>query len=78
MKYIEELNFGDTFSYKDQILILTSDFRSNGSRLCYSLNNGQPCWLTNQTIVEHCQVYILDKDNNIIPIKTTNKDNAIN
>ena len=26
MKYIEELNLGDTFSYKDNIFVLTSDF----------------------------------------------------
>lgn len=73
MKYIEELNIGDTFTYKDQMFLLTSDYKSNGSRLCYSLVNGQPCWLTSQTIIEHNPIYILDKDNNIIPVKITTK-----
>lgn len=73
MKYIEELNIGDTFTYKDQMFLLTSDYKSNGSRLCYSLVNGQPCWLTSQIIIEHNPIYILDKDNNIIPVKITTK-----
>ena len=73
MKYIEELNLGDTFSYKDNIFVLTSDFKSNGYKLCYSLGTGNAHWLASQTIVEHSPTYILDKDNNIIPIKTTNK-----
>jgi hypothetical protein len=74
MKYIEELNLGDTFSYKDNIFVLTSDFKSNGYKLCYSLGTGNAHWLASQTIVEHSPTYILDKDNNIIPIKITNKD----
>ena len=78
MKYIEELSIGDTFSYKDQIFLLTSDFKSNGSRLCYSLINGQPSWLANQTMIEHNPIYILDKDNNTIPVKITAKQDVVN
>lgn len=77
MKYIEELSLGDTFLYQDQLLLLTSDFKANGSRLCYSLTNGLPIWLSNQTIVEHNPVYSLDKDNNTIPVKTTKKQNVV-
>lgn len=73
MKYIEELSLGDTFTHMDQIFVLTSDFRTNGSRLCYSLLNGQPAWFSNQTMVEHNPIYILDKDSNTIPVKITEK-----
>lgn len=78
MKYIEELHIGDTFSYKDQLFLLTSDFKSNGHRLCYSLISGQPSWLANQTMIEHHPIYILDKDNNTIPVKITTKQDVIN
>lgn len=73
MKYIEELECGDTFSHNDQVFVLTSDFKSNGSRLCYSLISGQPTWFQNNAMIEHDPVYTLDKDNNILPIKTTQK-----
>lgn len=78
MKYVEELDCGDTFSFKDQIFLLTSDFKANGSRLCYSLIDGYPSWIPNQTMVNHNPVYILDKDNNTISIKPTKKTDAIN
>lgn len=78
MKYVEELNFGDTFLYHNDYLILTSDFKSSGNKLCYSLTTGHPTWLSGQTIVDHTPVYILDKDNNTIPIKTTEKTNVVN
>lgn len=73
MKYIEELECGDTFSLKDKMYVLTSDFRSDGKRLCYSLNTGFASWIDNNTIIEHNPIYILDKDNNTIPIKITKK-----
>lgn len=78
MKYIEELDIGDTFTYKDHLFVLTSDFKSNGFRLCYSLISGQPSWLTNQTMIEHNPIYILDKDNNTIPVKITAKQDVAN
>ena len=78
MKYLEELSNGDTFSLKDKLYLLTCDFKSDGQRLCYSLNDGFPCWLKNQTIIEHNPVYTLDKENNITPVKATPKTDAIN
>lgn len=77
MKYLEELNLGDTFSLKGQMFVLTSDFKNNGSKLCYSLINGQPLWLNDQTIVEHTPIYILDKENNTIAVKTTSKQDVV-
>jgi hypothetical protein len=73
MKYVEELVAGDCFSYQNQVFLLTSDFKSNGDRLCYSLLTGFPNWLSSQAIVESCPIYILDQDNNTIPIKATPK-----
>jgi hypothetical protein len=70
MKYLEELKSGDCFVYKEQNFLLTSDFKRDGSRLCYSLVSGYPKWLSGQDIVEPLSIYSLDKDNNIIPIKT--------
>jgi|694.fasta_scaffold05897_12 hypothetical protein len=77
MKYLEELNIGDSFSYQNQVFLLTSDFKANGNKLCYSLNTGFPTWLSSQSIVEHSPIYILDKDNNIIPLNITPKNDII-
>lgn len=76
MKYLEELTVGDSFSYKNELFLLTSDFRSNGNRLCYSLFNGLPNWLSSQTMVDNCPIYFLDKDNNTIPVRITPKHDA--
>lgn len=76
MKYVEELVSGDTFTFKDKVYLITSDFKSNNQRLCYSLNDGFPSWMTSDTIVDHSPVYILDKDNNTVPVKITKKTNV--
>jgi len=73
MKYIEELECGDTFSYKGNMYILTSDFKSNGNKLCYSLVSGFSQWFNSDTIVNHEPIYILDTNNNTTPVKTTPK-----
>lgn len=77
MKYLEELNIGDTFYYQNNMYLLTSDFKANGHRLCYSLNDGSPLWLSNQTIIENLLLYSLDKDNNIFPLKPLDKPNVL-
>lgn len=74
MKYIEELTSGDCFIVDNKPYLLTIDFKSNGSKLAYSLENGSPRWVKNTDIVEIMPVYRLDKDNNIIAIKETKKD----
>jgi hypothetical protein len=73
MKYLEELKPGDSFLYQNQLFLLTSDFKANGNKLCYSLVSGFPAWLNSQSIVEQCPIYILDKDNNTIPVNITPK-----
>lgn len=74
MKYLEELFPGDSFKLQDQTYILTSDFKKKGDRYCIDLNNGSSRWILGNTIVEMCPVYTLDKDNNIIAIKPTPKN----
>lgn len=69
MKYIEELKFGEAFEYNNTIYILTSDFNKNNFRLCISLVDGFPQWLSGESIVNKVNLYRLDDSNNLIPIK---------
>lgn len=69
MKYIEELEFGDCFIHKDELFVLTSDFGSNNKNRCVCLKDGNSRWLNKDSIVEPQEIYILDHENNISPIK---------
>jgi ACT domain-containing protein len=69
MNYIEELSRGDTFKYEDKIFVLTTDFKKNNSRLAICLADGSQRWLESSSIISKVSVYILDTDNNIVPIK---------
>lgn len=67
-KYIEELLPGDSFKYLDKIFVLTIDFKK-ASRLAIDLKNGHPNWIKNNQDVEIENLYTLDENNNISPIK---------
>lgn len=69
MKYIEELSSGDTFKSNDKFFLLTSDFKKSGAKLAYCLEDGCAKWFDSQTIVESQPIYILDENNNTIPLK---------
>lgn len=71
MKYIEELEHGDCFSYNNQKFLLTADFKSSGDRLCYNLINGSSSWMKSNSMVDVCPIYTLDDNNNISPVKQT-------
>lgn len=71
MKYIEELENGDVFTYNNSTYVLTHDMKMNNDRLCYSLSDGSSRWLKPDTIVTHEPIYILDSNNNIQPVKET-------
>lgn len=73
MKYIEELENGDCFSHKDRLYLLTSDYKKNGQRLSYDLKSGLPLWFNPQDMIDNTQIYTLDQNNNIIPVKPTPK-----
>lgn len=74
MNYIEELINGDTFIYKDDKFIITSDFKKNGSRLCINLVDGSHRWLESSEIINKLPVYYIDTDNNIIALKQDSKN----
>lgn len=69
MKYLEQLENGESFKYKNKIFLLTSDFKNNNYKLCYNLNNGQSQWISPEAEVEVCPIYILNEENNILPVK---------
>lgn len=73
MKYIEELNVGDTFSHNNEIFILTADFKKNNQRNCVCLTTGLSRWFNAEDIVHSCPIYTLDKENNIVPMKIASK-----
>ena len=72
MKYIEELVVGDAFTFKDNLFILTSDFKKNGHRMVVNLNNGLISWLNSDDTVDIQPIFTLDTENNIIPITNAN------
>lgn len=76
MKYLEELKNGETFNIDETHWLVTADFKTNGRRLCYSLQDGYAKWLDGNTIVNISSIYILDKDYNIIPIKKYQNENS--
>lgn len=69
MKYIEELAAGDSFVYNELVFVLTSDFKKNGDRQACSLKTGFCQWFSSQTIVKQTQIFTLDDNNNIVPVK---------
>lgn len=73
MKYIEELAPGDCFDLDGKFYLLTSDFKSNGDKLCYSLECGHSKWIKSNDIVNILPIYKLDEDNSIVAIKPTLK-----
>ncbi len=72
--FIEELEFGDCFFIDSKYYVLGIDHRKDGKKLCVSLIDGSPRWFKGNNIVEKIQIYTMDKDNIIIPIKETKKD----
>lgn len=72
-KYIEEMHNGDCFAVDEVYYVLTTDFKKNGHRLAVSVKDGFLRWFDSSKMVEELQLYTMDKDNNIIPIKPTKK-----
>jgi hypothetical protein len=77
MKYLEELDIGDSYSYNNNSFIITADYKKDGSRLCICLKNGLPQWVTSNTIVEPIDIFILDQQSNIIAIRERKKQDDI-
>lgn len=77
MKYIEELNSGECFQIDNNFFLLTSDYKKNGKRLCYSMLDGSPRWFDSNFGVNLEPTYILDKDNNVIAIRPTKNEHNV-
>lgn len=75
MRYLEELKPGESFRFNHKVFILTCDFKSSGNRLCFCLEDGSPSWLPANSEVENEPIYILDQNNNILPIKKYDNQN---
>lgn len=78
MKYIEELECGDTFLYNNKYFVLSSDFKKNDTKMCVSLSDGFISWLRSDIIIEQVPLYRMDENNNIIAIKKSENKYVIN
>lgn len=76
MKYLEELSHGESFTYENNIFLLTSDFKKDDTKLCYNLSSGFAKWIKSDAIVDICPIYTLNKENNIVPIKEYKKSDV--
>jgi len=77
MKYLEELSFGDCFEHQDLHYILSSDFKSNGKKMCLCLETGFSYWFSGDLMISVTDLFTMDKNNNIIAIKERKKDDPI-
>ena len=78
MKYIEEIDTGSSFAYQNSIFVLTSDFKQNGQRKAIDLSNGLSRWFDGDIMCEVTDLFILDKNNNLIKVKISNETNTQN
>jgi hypothetical protein len=77
IKYIEELKNGDFFEFENSIYLLSFDFKKNGDRMAINTKNGQSRWISSSSMIETCELYIMDKDNNIIALKPKDKEDVV-
>jgi hypothetical protein len=81
MKYIEEINPGSCFVYKNKNYILTNDFKFQyNQKYNYSIliENGFGEWLPENSVIQPLDLYFIDGDKNIIPLKEPKNDNTEN
>lgn len=74
MNYLETVSGGDTFTYKDDMYVSTSDFKKNGSRLCVNLKDGSMRWLDPSVLITKNPIYSMDNNSDIIPVKPEEKN----
>lgn len=66
---IAKLIFGSTFVFNKEIFLLTQDFNRKNQRYCINIKNGSSKWIDETAEVDLIQLYIIDKDNNFMPLK---------
>lgn len=76
MKYIEELEPGDCFSFENNLFILTCDFK-RGHKLSINLKTGHSRWIEFDKSVEKTSIYSIDENTNFYPINPENSNAAI-
>lgn len=74
MKYLEELSFGDCFEHGESHYVLSSDFKSNGKKMCLCLKTGFSHWFNGDLMVNVTDLFTMDQNNNIIAIKERSKN----
>lgn len=73
VKYLEEMDAGDTIEFENNYYVVTADYKKSGSRSCVNLKTGLSKWIEPNAIVDINPIYLLDSDNNIVAIKPTEK-----
>jgi hypothetical protein len=80
MKYIEEINPGDIFIWKDQRYVLSSDYRpfKNGKtrHMSISIENGTCKWFASDEIIEIAELFYRDAEGNILLVKEFKDDST--
>lgn len=76
MKYLEELETGDSFELNGDYYIVTTDFKKNGQKLCIDLKTGFGQWLKPEDSIETIDLFTFDKDSNMMPIKERKKEQS--
>jgi hypothetical protein len=66
--YVEEIPCGRTFVFSDELFLITSDSKKDGSRLCISMQNGNSRWLKPNLVVKTISLYFINNDNNFLPV----------
>lgn len=77
MKYIEEIDFGDLFSYNDKKYILSCDFKKHKNskkHMCVSILDGSIKWFESDTIIDVVVLYHRDNEGNIFLLKEFKDD----
>jgi len=81
MKYIEEINPGSCFVHKNKKYVLTNDFKFQHNQkynYCIFIENGFGEWLAENSVIQLLDLYFIDADKNIVPLKESKNDNSEN
>lgn len=66
MKYLEEINNGQIFSFEKKFYVLSSDLKKHNIKnkhMCIQINSGLIRWLDSDTIIEIVPIFYQDKEN---------------
>lgn len=74
MIYLESIEAGNCISYEQHNYIVTTDFKSSGKRMCINLRDGNPRWINGDSLINIDPIYLMDKENNILPLIESKKE----